>query len=85
MELSERKKTLKENTGLTYSQYILALRIDYACQLLSDPNNNLFVEEIDELSGFSSRETFYRQFKKNYNMSPAQFKNMKQTIHQLNN
>ena len=68
---------LKEYTGLTYSEYILSLRLNYACGLLSDLNNNFLVEEVGSLAGFSSRKTFHRQFLKNYGMSPAQYRNKK--------
>ena len=65
---------LKECAGLSYSEYIISLRLEYACLLLSGPNNNLLVEEIGRQAGFASRKTFHRQFQKNYGMSPTQYR-----------
>lgn len=65
--------TLKEHLGISFSEYILAFRLDYACSLLLTANNRT-VEDIALTAGFSSRKTFYRQFRKRYKMSPTQYK-----------
>ena len=65
---------IKEYTGLTCAEYIISLRLDHACRLLDDADNYLTVDEIADNSGFSSRKTFYRQFGKHYNISPAQYR-----------
>ena len=65
---------IKEFTGLPCSEYLTSLRLDHACRLLADTNNYQTIDEIAEHSGFSSRETFYRRFRKHYSMSPAQYR-----------
>ena len=65
---------IKEYTGLTCAEYIISLRLDHACRLLDDVNIYRTVEEIADNSGFSSSKTFYRQFRKHYNCSPALYR-----------
>jgi len=65
---------IKEYTGLTCAEYIISLRLDHACRLLDDVNNYRTVDKIAENSGFSSSKTFYRQFRKHYNCSPALYR-----------
>jgi Transcriptional regulator containing an amidase domain and an AraC-type DNA-binding HTH domain len=65
---------IKEYTGLTYAEYIISLRLDHACRLLDDVNNYRTVDKIACKSSFSSSKTFYRQFRKHYNCSPAQYR-----------
>ena len=65
---------IKEFTGLPCAEYITSLRLDHACRLLADADNKHTVDEIADYSGFSSRKTFYRQFSKHYNISPAQYR-----------
>ena len=65
---------IKEYTGLACAEYIISLRLEHACRLLADTDNEHTVDEIADYSGFSSRKTFYRQFGKHYNTSPAQYR-----------
>lgn len=64
--------SIKENTGMSFSEYLLNLRLNHAKQLLSE-DNNLTVEDIALRSGFGSRTTFHRQFREKYKLSPAEF------------
>lgn len=65
---------IRENfDGLTYLDYINHLRLDYACQLLID-NRNFTLDAIADEAGFGSSATFFRLFKKEYAMSPGDFK-----------
>jgi AraC-type DNA-binding domain-containing proteins len=66
---------IKEVTGMSCSEYINSLRINHACRLLEDTNNKQTIDAIADQSGFSSRKTFYRQFRECHNMSPAQYRN----------
>lgn len=65
--------TIKENTGLSFSEYISGLRLNLAKKLLAE-DNNLTIEDIALRSGFGSRTTFYRLFRENYKLTPAEFR-----------
>ena len=66
---------IKEVTGMSCSEYINSLRLDYARLMLEDANNKQTIEAIADQSGFSSRNTFYRNFNKRYCTTPAQYRN----------
>lgn len=63
---------LKEQTGETFASLLLHLRIECAkdCLLNTDYSN----EQIAAMSGFSSVNTFYRNFKKVVGVTPNVFK-----------
>lgn len=57
------QQAINEEMGMTFSEYINGLRIDYAEQLLlSQPE--LTIKELGVLSGYTTMSTFYRNFKK---------------------
>lgn len=65
--------SVKEHTGLSFSEYISELRLNLAKKLLSE-NTSLTIEDIAIGSGFGSRATFHRQFKEKFDLSPAQYR-----------
>lgn len=69
------KCTLLAKTGLSFSEYILSLRLKYARKLLLE-SNQMSVEKIAYASGFNSRRTFYRVFQDNFGMSPLEYKQL---------
>ena len=69
-------QTLNCHYRCNFFDYINALRIDYAKNLLTDPSNTgLSVLDIAMASAFNSRSTFYNAFKQIVGMTPAQYKN----------
>jgi len=62
----------KAQTGETFSSYLLRLRIEKAQEYLekTDYSN----KEIAELTGFSSSNTFYRNFQKLVGITPKMYK-----------
>jgi len=62
----------KENIGSTFSDYLEARRIRYACELLA--SNNLSIKEIAYNSGYSNDHTFRRAFKKVIGVTPSEYK-----------
>lgn len=56
----------------SFFDYVNRYRIRHAVALLIDTDEK--IESVAELSGFNSRQTFYRVFSKAKNMSPAQFR-----------
>jgi len=57
-----------------YNNYINQLRVKEAQKLILDPvKRKLGIEKIASLAGFSSKNTFYKQFKKHTSMTPGEF------------
>ena len=59
---------LKEQTGETFANYLINIRIEHAKLYLKD--SSLSNEKIAELTGFGSVNTFYRNFKAQTGISP---------------
>jgi tetratricopeptide (TPR) repeat protein len=60
-----------------YNGYINQLRVKEAQKLILDPvKRKLGIEKIASLAGFSSKNTFYKQFKKHTGMTPGEFEKM---------
>ena len=66
-------RKFKKVTGKTYVEYLNALKIGFAKRLLI--NSNLSVTEICFLSGYNSLSQFIREFKKETNVSPKNYRN----------
>ena len=65
---------VNRDMGLSFSEYVNRMRIDYATQLISQhPEKNLTV--IAEQAGFSSSTSFYRNFKLYKGMGPREYQN----------
>lgn len=60
---------LKDQTGSSYSEYVEELRLNHAMELLQ--NSDLNINEIAESCGFSSQNTFYKAFRRRYDISPS--------------
>lgn len=61
--------------GATVQEYINALRLEYAAQLLSSPSS-WRIADIELMVGFNSRTTFYRLFKEKYGLSATEFRSI---------
>ena len=66
----------KQRTNITFSQFLLQLRVEHACQLL-ESSKDISMAEIAEKSGFNSISNFNRQFKTIKKGTPTWFKNNK--------
>ncbi len=55
----------------TFKDYLLNIRIGYACKLLMDENHN--IAQIAEECGFENLSNFNRQFKRIKKMTPSEF------------
>ena len=62
----------KRHTNKTFFEFLIALRIAHACQLLAR-HDNRSIAEIAEISGFNSISNFNRKFKKAKSISPSQY------------
>ncbi len=80
--LIDRTGLSKERIGAAFSQggnsislpaYVRELRLDYAVRLMnSEPELN--VEQVSQASGFTSADTFTRNFRTKYGMTPTTYK-----------
>ena len=80
--LIDRTGLSKERIGAAFSQgsnsvslpaYVRELRLDYAvCLMNSQPELN--VEQVSQASGFTSADTFTRNFRTKYGMTPTTYK-----------
>ncbi|MBE7087788.1 MAG: helix-turn-helix domain-containing protein [Clostridiales bacterium] len=64
---------IKQYYGMTPADYIKQVRLKYACNLLLTTKNS--VSKIAELCGIYDYNYFSKIFKKQFNMSPRQFRN----------
>lgn len=60
--------------GVSFSDYINGLRVDYAARLL-EANPDLSVNDVMTKSGFTSSSAFYRNFKKFKGITPTKKRN----------
>jgi len=66
-------RKLKELTDRTPSEYVRSVRLEHASKLLITTKQT--VNEIMFRSGFSNKSYFYREFGKQYGMSPKEYRN----------
>ena len=63
---------IKNKLGIGFSDYLTNLRIEYAKSKLLETNDN--IDEIYSEAGFTSKQTFFRQFKKSEGKTPSEFR-----------
>ena len=66
----------KENTGKTFKEYVLDMRIGYACKLLTTSFMN--ISQISATCGFESPVHFNRIFKRVTGMTPSAYREQMQ-------
>ena len=66
-------RSIKKYLGVSFSEYINDLRINYAANLLLNSNRNIV--DIGYLCGFQNASYFYRVFSKKYGIAPRAFRN----------
>lgn len=60
---------LKDQTGKSYNEYLEELRLNHAMTLLQ--TSDLSITEIASSCGFSTQNTFYKAFRRRYDLSPS--------------
>ena len=70
--VSGMSKMIKQETGCTFQELLMKKRFQKAARLLTE--TNLQVEEIAVNVGYENLSYFYRQFKKQYKMTPRQYR-----------
>lgn len=70
-------KYIKDKSGKTFGEQVTAIRLKKAKTLLK--NGNMTIENISYTIGYPNAEHFTRVFKKAFNMTPMQYRNLNQT------
>jgi AraC-like DNA-binding protein len=63
---------INREMNMSFIDYINGLRLKFALETLQDNSEELSVEQISLLAGFSCPSTFYRQHKKVYGNTPLE-------------
>lgn len=63
---------IKNRMGMSYSSYILSLRMELACKLLTE--TDLRIADVAGKSGFRDSSYFNRVFRKQFKISPEQYR-----------
>ena len=63
----------RTQTGVTFSEYLLNVRMEKAKELLKDPKIKIY--EIGNLVGYEDAVSFGRAFKKKWGISPKEYRN----------
>jgi AraC-like DNA-binding protein len=64
--------TVNKKTGMHFTDYINTFRVEYAKRQLIETNNKLFAVMYD--SGFNSKSTFIKAFKKVTGVNPSEYR-----------
>lgn len=72
LSISRTSHVLSKEFGMSFPNMLNRYRLSYAKKLLSETFLN--TGTVAELSGFSSPQYFYRQFRENFNMTPSVFR-----------
>lgn len=68
--------TVRKYYGMSISEYVYSLRLNYARELLSLPPEEYTVERVATEAGFKNRVTFHRMFKERHGMTPNEFRRL---------
>lgn len=63
--------SFKNTYRMTFKEYLLNVRVGYACKLLTDPSHN--ISEAAYLCGFENISNFNRQFKHIKGITPSEY------------
>lgn len=71
---SERQMTriLSEYTGKSFTELIQNIKLTKACEMLKSPE--ISIQDIIDTIGYSNSSYFYRLFKKQYQITPAEYR-----------
>ena len=71
--------TFKQTYRMTFKEYLLNIRIGYACKLLTEGGHS--ISEVAYDSGFENISNFNRQFKKIKGITPSQYQEKRNAAH----
>jgi len=67
-------EVLNTTIGKNFFQFVNAYRVEEVKKMLVDPKNLYSIEAIGYECGFSSKSSFYKEFKRITGMTPAEYK-----------
>jgi AraC-like DNA-binding protein/quercetin dioxygenase-like cupin family protein len=67
-------RLIKENTGLTYSDYLKNIRMDKAAYLLKTSGDS--VDRIAHRVGYTNQGFFYKKFRERFGVLPAEYRSL---------
>jgi AraC-like DNA-binding protein len=67
-------EVLNTSIGKNFFQFVNAYRVEEVKKMLVDPKNLYSIEAIGYECGFSSKSSFYKEFKRITGMTPAEYK-----------
>lgn len=74
-------KVVNDVCKKSVAQYINDYRIDHSIKMLSDPDTDVQIKEVEYDSGFSASATFFKLFKERVGMSPSKYRQkVKETL-----
>lgn len=70
------QRVFKKDAGISIGAYINQVKVDNAAYLLR--NTDIPIGKIDAMTGFNSRQSFYRCFRRVFQMSPLEYRRSNQ-------
>ncbi len=71
-------RKFKEDTGMTFSDYLQRVRVEQSCRLLANTEKSIL--EIAQLVGYADTKFFNFVFKKHRNMTPRAFRKLTRSV-----
>ena len=68
-------RLFKRNEGVSPQRYYTRARMNYACTLIHQ--SLLSFKEISQLCGYEYESHFYKAFRKEFHITPAEFRDMR--------
>lgn len=76
ISVHQTSELLNVHMHTNFYSYVNGYRLKYAAQLLGDPNCQLRVLDIVFESGFNNKNSFYREFRHIYAVTPSEYRNL---------
>lgn len=68
-------RLLKDNCGLSYSEFVQEVRVKKACELLENTSDT--IDQVMEKVGYHNKHFFYSIFQKQMQMTPKEYRRLK--------
>ena len=75
MSYSYFSRVFKEESGKSFSEYLMKIRMEKAARLLDDPVRKVY--EVSQNVGYTNPKSFTRAFKRYFGLSPMGYRNKK--------
>ncbi|MEY4590038.1 MAG: hypothetical protein RL497_2114 [Pseudomonadota bacterium] len=75
ISVHQTSELLNVHFGQSFFDYMNGARLQYACELLRDTKSELRIIDVAFEAGFGNKNSFYRYFKKAYDLAPNEYRN----------